>query len=127
MERQEKFTAVHFALLALTLAFLGALFWAAGQERFTAPADEYRVAAERSVPAEAAAPESLRIDVNAASEEELETLPGIGPALARAIVEYREEHGPFTSADGLLEVSGIGKAKLDNIRDDITLGEGEAS
>ncbi len=127
MERQEKFTAAHYALLALTLAFLGALFWASGQERFAASPDEYQIAAERSLPAEAVAAERQRIDVNTATAEELETLSGIGPALAEAIIEYREEHGPFESADGLLEVSGIGETKLDNIRDDITVGEEKAA
>ncbi len=127
MERQEKFTAMHYALLALTLAFLGALFWAAGRERSAVPADEYRVAAERGIPAEAAAPEDLRIDVNTATAEELETLPGIGPTLARAIVRHREENGPFGSVDELLEVSGIGEAKLDNIREDVTVGEEDAA
>jgi competence protein ComEA len=47
------------------------------------------------------------IDLNAADASELETLPGIGPALAARIVEYRETTGPFTSVDELADVSGI--------------------
>lgn len=50
--------------------------------------------------------------VNTASESELCTLPGIGPSLAKKIIEYRQTHGPFQNADDLLEVSGIGRAKL---------------
>lgn len=54
----------------------------------------------------------LPIDVNQASIEELEVLPGIGPATAAAIVAHRDRHGPFVTIDGLLEVTGIGPAKL---------------
>ena len=56
------------------------------------------------------------IYINSASAEELSVLPGIGPSLAQKIVEYRSSHGPFTSAETLLKVSGIGKAKLNKIR-----------
>jgi competence protein ComEA len=57
------------------------------------------------------------IDVNTADVTLLETLPGVGPATAAAIVDHRERHGPFTSVDGLLEVRGIGEAKLAALRD----------
>ena len=54
--------------------------------------------------------------VNTASEEELCTLPGVGPSLAKRIIEHRQSHGSFLAADDLLEVSGIGKAKLNSFR-----------
>ncbi|HAS10744.1 MAG TPA: competence protein ComEA [Acidimicrobiaceae bacterium] len=57
------------------------------------------------------------VDLNAADATLLETLPGIGPATAAAIVEHRERHGPFTTVDGLLAVRGIGEAKLAALRD----------
>ncbi len=57
------------------------------------------------------------LDLNAASESDLDALPGIGPATAAAIVTYRERHGPFRSVDQLLEVRGIGPAKLDQLTD----------
>lgn len=57
------------------------------------------------------------IDVNVADATTLEQLPGVGPALAAAIVTHREEHGPFGSVDDLLAVSGIGPAKLAGLRD----------
>ena len=57
------------------------------------------------------------IDLNTATPAELEELPGIGPATATTIVEHREGHGPFASVDDLSEVSGIGPAKLEAIRD----------
>ena len=56
------------------------------------------------------------VNVNTASEEELaERLPGIGPALAARIVEYRELHGDFLAPEDLLEVKGIGEKKLENM------------
>ncbi len=61
------------------------------------------------------------VNVNTATEAELETLPGIGPVLAAAIVRYRAEHGPFTSVEQLEEVSGIGPATLAEIRDLVTV------
>jgi competence protein ComEA len=56
------------------------------------------------------------IDLNHASVAELETLPGIGPALAQAIVDYRSAHGAFQSVDDLGDVRGIGPAKLEQLR-----------
>lgn len=61
------------------------------------------------------------IDINRASETELEELPGIGPALAAAIVRHREENGPFVAVESLLDVSGIGEAKLAGLRDFATV------
>lgn len=57
------------------------------------------------------------VDLNTADVEALDTLPGIGPATAAAIVEHRERNGPFTSVDELLDVRGIGQAKLAQLRD----------
>jgi competence protein ComEA len=61
------------------------------------------------------------VNVNTAGAEELETLPGIGEVLAAAIVAYREEHGPFTSVDQLVDVSGIGEVTLEEIRELVTV------
>ncbi len=60
------------------------------------------------------------IDVNTAGVAELETLPGIGPATAAAIVEHREQHGPYATVDDLEAVQGIGPAKIEAIRDHVT-------
>ena len=61
------------------------------------------------------------VNVNTATADELETLPGIGEVLAATIVQHREEHGPFTSVDQLLDVSGIGEVTLEEIRDLVTV------
>jgi competence protein ComEA len=61
------------------------------------------------------------INLNAATAEELEHLPGIGPNLAQTIVTYRMAHGPFASVDDLLDVPGIGPAKLDQVRGLVTI------
>ena len=59
---------------------------------------------------------SAPVDLNRATVDELDVLPGIGPATAAAIVAYREQVGPFAAVDDLLKVQGIGPAKLDAIR-----------
>ena len=56
------------------------------------------------------------IDINNANAEELDRLPGVGPSTAAAILAYRAQHGRFGSVDELLEVRGIGEAKLEQIR-----------
>lgn len=59
------------------------------------------------------------IDLNRATAAELEDLPGVGPVLAGRIVAYRDLHGPFTTVEDLLDVGGIGEAKLAAMRDAI--------
>jgi competence protein ComEA len=63
-----------------------------------------------------ASPAASPIDLNTASIAQLDKLPGIGPATAQAIVDYRSQHGRFRSIDELLKVRGIGPAKLDELR-----------
>ena len=60
-------------------------------------------------------PANLRINVNTATTKELEKLPGIGPVLARRIVEYRQQHGYFRQLSDLLLVRGIGPKTLQRI------------
>lgn len=61
-----------------------------------------------------------KINVNTAPAEELQNLPGIGPALAARIVAFREANGPFARVDDLVRVSGIGPKTLDGFRDLVT-------
>jgi len=62
----------------------------------------------------------LMVNINTAGAAELELLPGIGPSLAKEIMDHRSANGLFNTADDLLAVSGIGPAKVEQIRDLIT-------
>lgn len=62
------------------------------------------------------------LNINTASQAELESLQGIGPAKAKAIIEYRKKKGSFKSVDDLQGVSGIGPATVQKLRKDITVG-----
>lgn len=63
-----------------------------------------------------AAPAKVTLDVNRATEQDFERLPGIGPVLARRIVQYREAQGTFSDVDQLRHVKGIGKKTFERIR-----------
>jgi competence protein ComEA len=63
------------------------------------------------------------VNINTASAEELDTLPGIGPTTAQNIIAYRDENGPFGSIEDIVNVSGIGAATYDGIKDLITVDE----
>lgn len=67
--------------------------------------------------------DSDRVNINIASAEELQTLYGIGPVKAEAIIAYREQNGFFISAEELINVSGIGEKTYLKIKDSICVGE----
>lgn len=110
--------------LEIALAFAACLIVAMGL-----PVLQAAPAARTSTAAKSAAPnfetKGSAIDVNTADAEKLTELPGIGEALARRIVEYRKEHGPFKSIDDLLNVRGIGERMLDKLRDRVSVGTKE--
>lgn len=68
-----------------------------------------------------AATEIELVNINTADQAELESLPGVGSVMASAILEYRNENGPFQSIEELLEVDGIGEKTLNKLRDLITV------
>jgi competence protein ComEA len=76
---------------------------------------------DASVPGAGAPSGSTLININTASATELEELDGVGEVIAAAIVEYRTQNGPFTSVDQLEDVSGIGPATMEGIRDSVTV------
>jgi len=63
--------------------------------------------------------EQTVVNVNTATAEELQTLPGIGPARAQDLIQWRSENGPFEAVEDLLQVSGIGPATLDRLREQV--------
>ena len=62
------------------------------------------------------------ININTATQAELESLPGIGPALAQQIIAYRKAHGPFATIEDIIDVPGIGPKTFEKIKDLITVG-----
>jgi len=61
------------------------------------------------------------VNINTATLDQLESLPGIGPALGQRIIDYRQQHGPFKSVNDLTNVSGIGDKRLADLRQMITV------
>jgi competence protein ComEA len=78
---------------------------------------------ELFVPRESEAQSLQKIDINRAETWLLEALPGIGEVLAQRIVDYRSENGPFRRIEDLLNVSGIGPATFEQIKDFITVSD----
>ena len=113
--------------LAITLAFSAVLL----AVRLTPPREteiRTRHASEEAVMtggnAETAERELLpseKLNINSADEAELTLLPGIGDTLAAAIVQYRQENGDFAAVEDIMNVSGIGEKRFENIRDYITI------
>ena len=104
------------ASLALALATL------VGSTAFAAPVAHEVDALELSDPAvdgarfDAAVTLEGVININTASADQLELLPGIGPAIAKKIVNYREEH-PFKARNNIMRIKGIGKKTFNNMKD----------
>jgi len=75
------------------------------------------------IPQEGETQSPQKIDINRAEPWLLEALPGIGETRAQAIVDYREENGPFKRIEDLLQVKGIGQGTFDKIKDYITVSD----
>ena len=67
-------------------------------------------------------PSELRVDINQAGVAELSKLPGIGEQVAKRIIAYREENGPFEKAEELMNVRGIGEKSFLKLQPHVTLG-----
>lgn len=74
-----------------------------------------------SIKSESVEKQSSKININTATQTELETLPGIGPSTALKIIQYRNEKGKFSTIEGIKEVSGIGENKFNQIKDLISV------
>src|SRR5262245_30812469 len=129
---------IKFGMLALTMGVILWIGWAAPdqsqvrREAAVQPSALAHPASATAVPATAASsslgatldrpelssnkPSQDQLDLNRATEQEFQSLPGIGPVLAGRIVEYRNDMGPFRRVEDLRCLKGIGKNKLDQIR-----------
>lgn len=91
-----------------------------GQKITVPAAGETPAPADNAAPSDSSQSDAL-ININTATQEELETLPSIGEVRAQAIIAYREEHGGFRTTDELMEVSGIGEKIFADISPHITV------
>ena len=108
------------ALGFIALLGLGALLW---QRQRPPLVIESVPNAEEAAHWDEALASARQIDVNTAGVAELERLPGVGPTLARRIVEYREAHGAFVSPEDLTRVPGIGPAIYQHMEDSVTTSQ----
>ena len=115
-------------LLVILLIFMGALTGYLAGHRITNK--DTIVSVEKLPPKdtklESTGPSAItadgKIDINIASVGQLLVLPNIGETLAKRIVDYRNQNGPFATVDDLLLVKGIGQKRLEQLRDYITAG-----
>ena len=117
-------TKSEIILLGLTAVFLCALAGLSLRDRQDRVPGVV-IETEAEVPREGIAPDFPPVDLNTATAEELDTLPGIGESLARRIIAYREANGPFGSIEEIMEVSGIGEAKFAELEDRVTVDNGK--
>ena len=114
-----------YLLITLTLisfAFLAGFFAASNRRGFSLCIPSASVESVAYTAESTANTPADRININTPTEEQLQTRPGIGPALAQRILNYRTQNGPFATVAELTKVEGIGSNRLKNLLDYITLG-----
>ena len=108
------------AMLIATVAAVLWIGWPVPREgpRQAEPDQSIATQTPAALPVTAAAPATaeLKVNLNRASADELQTLPGVGPVLARRMVEWRKAHGRYRTVDELQEVKGIGKKRMEQLR-----------
>ena len=114
-----KYGGAMAAAVLLLAAALMLTHFAAGEHSYEAPA---QMPASQFVTGLGHLAHGDQININTASAEELDKLPGIGPVKAEAIIAWRTENGPFRYPEELIRVKGIGEGTLDKLLDRITTG-----
>lgn len=118
----QKISKTEWLMLALSAVFLVTLLLLWLKASDTADGTDYTITVTRRESESVTPQPPAPVNINTASAEELETLPGIGPALAERIIAYRETYGLFESVDDLINVKGIGKSVLSELRDLASVG-----
>ena len=118
-------------LLALVLVGSGVLllkqkdtpatFTAGTPAAATDPTTNANAKTEQAAAQPTSATKAAPVNINKAGLEELDTLPGVGPATAQKILDYRTQNGDFTTTDGIMDVSGIGPSKYAQMKDLISI------
>ncbi len=123
---QRRISWVIYGILVLAAAFILGYLLGSGQtaapvQVTIAPSAAVSPSPETATEAAPSASGGL-IDLNTATQEQLETLPGIGRELASRIIAYRQEYGPFVAKEQLMDVDGIGQGRYDKIEAYLTVG-----
>lgn len=117
------------ALLALLAAFTLGFYLGSASNRADVTVETAEVqpaaveAAAEAATGEPAAETGKPVNLNTATQEELESLPGIGEVLALRILEYRTAFGPFMTTEQIMEVEGIGEKRFEALKEWITVEE----
>jgi competence protein ComEA len=112
------------AMLVATIAVVLWIGWPVPEEPRRESADQPTTAQApvgAPAPATTSVKTALKVNLNRAGVDELQTLPGIGPVLAQRMVEWRKAHGRYRTVDELQEVKGIGKKRLEQLRPLVTV------
>ena len=117
----EKITGTQILLVLMAAAFLASVTNLYMQASEVAEGTEYIITTAYRENEEVTPPAPAPVDINSATAEELQTLTGIGPAMAQRILDYREKYGPFASVEDLLRVNGRGEATLEKFRGHVTV------
>ena len=97
-------------------------FMRRGEASSSAPAARTGTGASSAATSSAAVRQSASININRATQAELESLRGVGPKTAQAIIEYRTKNGSFTRIEDIMNVKGIGPKKFEAMKDSISVG-----
>lgn len=120
-----KSLVIKFAMLVATIAVVLWIGWPVQKEAPSQAQPEQSIAMQAPATAPVAsvprAKMAAKVNLNRASADELQILPGIGPVLAQRMVDWRKAHGRYRTVDDLQEVKGIGKKRLEQLRPLVTV------
>lgn len=115
----KKGAKVLLCVFIASICFLAGIFIGRNTGNYYVALKESKYSAELDVPTTT----DFRIDINSATKLELMELQGIGELLAERIIVYREDNGPFSTIDELMNIEGIGEKKLQAVKEWIKVGE----